>query len=112
MSRSDAVTLPWFITAYAGDTLWSVAAYLTILMARPSVSIATAAVTTVAISFAVEFSQLLQIGWLNALRNTTLGALFLGHGFVLSDLLCYLSGSLIVAALDRVLLFGSPEPLR
>jgi hypothetical protein len=45
-----------------------------------------------AISFAVEVSQLHHVPWLDALRSTRLGALALGQGFLRSDLLCYTVG--------------------
>ena len=44
------------------------------------------------LSFAVEFSQLYQAGWINAVRETHLGALVLGRGFLWSDLACYTAG--------------------
>jgi hypothetical protein len=42
--------------------------------------------------YAIEVSQLYQAPWINAIRNTTLGALVLGSGFLWSDLLAYALG--------------------
>ena len=103
LSRSDlAVHLPAFIAAYAGDTLWSLALFLTIGLIRPGIRTTTAAVLTVVIAFAVEFSQLYQAGWINAIRQHRIGALFLGNGFVWSDLPCYVVGCLLGVAVDVV----------
>jgi glycopeptide antibiotics resistance protein len=46
------------------------------------------------LSYAIEFSQLYQADWINALRHTTLGGLVLGFGFLWSDLVCYTAGVL------------------
>ena len=53
-----------------------------------------------AFSFAIEFSQLYQADWINALRRTTLGGLILGYGFLWSDLVCYTVGILIGAGIE------------
>jgi hypothetical protein len=50
------------------------------------------AVAALALSYAVEVSQLYQAGWINAVRDTRVGSLVLGHGFLWSDLLCYTAG--------------------
>ena len=43
-------------------------------------------------AFLIESSQLYQAPWLNALRDTRLGGLILGYGFLWSDLVCYTVG--------------------
>ena len=50
------------------------------------------AVATLALAFAVEASQLYQADWINAVRDTPIGALVLGRGFLRSDLVCYTAG--------------------
>ncbi len=42
--------------------------------------------------FAVEFSQLYQAEWIIMIRQTKIGGLILGYGFLWSDLLCYAAG--------------------
>ncbi len=56
-----------------------------------------------ALSFAylIEVSQLYQANWIVAIRNTTLGSLVLGHGFLWSDLVCYTVGIGLAFLLDR-----------
>ena len=44
------------------------------------------------LAFAVEVSQLYHAPWIDSIRNTTLGGLVLGFGFLWSDLVCYLVG--------------------
>ncbi|MCH7225058.1 DUF2809 domain-containing protein [Haloferula sp. A504] len=92
-SRSSlAVHLPAFIATYAGDTLWALTLFLVIAFVFPGMTTRKIAVMALALSFAVEFSQLYQAGWINAVRDTRIGALVLGHGFLWSDLLCYAVG--------------------
>jgi hypothetical protein len=52
-------------------------------------------------SYVIEFSQLYQSDWINTLRDTTLGGLILGYGFLWSDLLCYAAGIFIGACLEK-----------
>jgi hypothetical protein len=99
MSRSRlAVYLPSFLSAYAGDTLWSLAVFLTICILFPGGRLVVVAFLTVAISFSVEFSQIYQAEWLNTIRRTRAGSLFLGAGFKWSDLPCYTVGCLMGVA--------------
>jgi len=58
------------------------------------------ALLTIAISFSVEFSQVYQAQWLDTIRGTRVGALFLGVGFKWSDLPCYTVGCLMGVAGD------------
>lgn len=45
-----------------------------------------------AFSFCIEISQLYQAHWINAIRQTRLGGLVLGHGFLWGDLVSYTLG--------------------
>lgn len=57
-------------------------------------------VTTIALTFAIEFSQLFHPPWLNAIRDSTLGRLTLGYGFLWSDLVAYTLGISLAVYLD------------
>ena len=108
-SRSPlAAHLPSFVATYAGDTLWTLMLFLMLGFAFPRTWPGVIAVATLALAFAVEFSQLYQAGWINSVRDTRIGALVLGHGFLWSDLVCYTVGvgtgwlaELVVAARRR-----------
>jgi len=91
-SRRYSSVLPELIAVYAGDTLWALAAFLGIGFLMPRLSSQRVAAGALAISFAVEFSQLYHAPWLDMIRATTLGSLILGHGFVPTDLVCYSLG--------------------
>src|SRR5271157_5691025 len=91
-SRRCAQCLPGFIAAYAGDTLWALAAFLGFGLILPRVSTRTIAMLALAFSVAIELSQLYHAPWIDSIRQTTLGGLILGFGFLWSDLACYAVG--------------------
>jgi glycopeptide antibiotics resistance protein len=98
-SRSGLANhLPPFLATYAGDTLWALMVFLILGFLFPKARTRTIALATIAFSFAIEFSQLYQAGWINAIRHTRIGALVLGFGFLWSDLLCYTAGCALGAA--------------
>ena len=80
------------MAAYAGDTLWALAAFLGIGLLLPKAR--TGRVALLAISFAtlIEVGQLYHAPWIDSIRRTTLGGLILGFDFVWSDLACYAAG--------------------
>ncbi len=91
-SRRFAVQWGQWVGAYAGDVLWATMLVLALAWMLPRLRPRQLGLLALALSFAVEFSQLVQLPWLNAIRHTTLGALVLGRGFLWSDLVCYTVG--------------------
>ena len=91
-SRQHADLLPDWIARYAGDTLWALAAFIGCALLAPHGRRGRLALAALLLAYAVEISQLYHAPWLDALRNTRVGGLLLGHGFLWSDLLCYSVG--------------------
>ena len=91
-SRRYPFLLPVQLGKYPGDALWALMVLLLYGFARPRWSIARVAAAALATSFAVEFSQLYQADWINAVRHTTAGHLVLGSTFNWLDLLAYTVG--------------------
>lgn len=81
-----------FLPAWLGDSLWAMPLYLALSLCLPRLSERGLAVLALLVAFAVEFSQLLQWQWLVNLRQTTIGHLFFGRGFLFSDLVAYTVG--------------------
>lgn len=106
-SRCHAGALPGFLAAYAGDTLWALAAFLGWGVLMPRASTRRVGLLAMAASVAVEVSQLYHAPWIDAVRRSTPGGLVLGHGFLWSDLACYALGVglgvLIEMVITRVL---------
>ncbi len=95
-------SLPWpdFAAANFGDALWAVAVYLLLCFLRPAAKPITLFTVALAISFAVEFSQLATFSWLADARATLPGKLLLGRGFVWLDLLRYTAGVVVIFGCD------------
>ncbi len=89
-----------FITMYAGDALWAAMVYFMLCVVFPKLSPVKIAVIALSFSFAVEVSQLFQQDWLNQIRDTRIGKLVLGRGFLWSDFLCYTAGVLLAYLFD------------
>ncbi|MFN9911273.1 MAG: DUF2809 domain-containing protein [Pirellulaceae bacterium] len=84
--------MPAFLAEYAGDTLWALMLFLlvsTLLAGRP---VRARAAISLALAFLVEISQLYHAQWIDSIRQTTLGGLVLGFGFLWTDLVCYSVG--------------------
>ncbi|MBT3194616.1 MAG: DUF2809 domain-containing protein [Verrucomicrobia bacterium] len=84
--------MPDLISTYAGDTLWALMVFMGLGFLLPRAGMFTLASVALVISFGVEFSQLYQSEWIEAVRTTRVGALALGAGFKASDLVCYTVG--------------------
>lgn len=65
------------------------------------------AVYSIIFSFGIELSQLYHSPWIDSIRNTTLGGLVLGFGFLYSDLLCYALGIGVGTVLDKIIYLKS-----
>lgn len=85
----------------AGDALWAAMMFWWVTALTPATSPGRRAVVALAISWAVEFSQLSRAPWLEALRSTRLGPLVLGTGFDPRDLASYTAGVLVAWFLAR-----------
>jgi hypothetical protein len=108
-SRRFAGHLPGFIATYAGDALWALALFLFLGLIRVRAGTGRVAALALGLSLLVEVSQLYHAPWIDSIRQTTLGGLVLGFGFLWSDLVCYAVGvglgvvlELGVARLQRV----------
>jgi Protein of unknown function (DUF2809) len=103
-SRRYAHVLPVFIAAYAGDTLWALAAFPCFGLVQPRQSTWSVAILAIAFSVTIELSQLYHAPWIDSIRQSTLGGLILGFGFLWSDLACYAVGVAIGVILEWIAL--------
>ncbi|AGA68682.1 Protein of unknown function (DUF2809) [Desulfitobacterium dichloroeliminans LMG P-21439] len=100
-SRQFSGYLPKVINFYLGDALWALMIFF--LFACIFRNKETFGVAAIAILFAygIEISQLYHAPWIDALRQTTLGGLVLGYGFLWRDLAAYTIGVGIGALVDQ-----------
>lgn len=85
-----------------GDALWATMMAWWIGAAAPRLTLTVRTALALGICFAVEFSQLIHVPSLDAVRRTTLGHLVLGSGFDRRDLLAYAAGVTIAAVIELV----------
>lgn len=95
-------SLPAAVGLYAGDVLWATMVYLLLAAIRPRASIRRLAIGTAAFALFIEVGQLYHAPWIDAVRDTRLGGLVLGFGFLWSDLACYAAGIALAVVIDRV----------
>jgi hypothetical protein len=88
------------IPLFIGDVLYAVLIYFGFRFLLIDLKKATSLLLSLLFCFSIEILQLVQIGWLIAIRKTTLGHYILGEGFLWSDLLCYIIGTLIASLID------------
>ena len=105
-SRKYGSALPLFLATYAGDTLWAMLVFALAGAIAPDTQLRTRALCALTFAFVIEFSQLIKVDWLVAARQTRLGALVLGQGFLWSDLVCYTAG-VALGALGELLVTAS-----
>jgi hypothetical protein len=110
-SRRYAPALPGFVATYAGDTLWALAAFAGVGLLLPRASTRKVGLLAMAFSIGIELSQLYHAPWIDSIRQTTLGGLILGFGFLWSDLACYAAGVGLGTILEQIIL-AALDPTR
>lgn len=100
LSRRYPAWQPVVVATYAGDVLWAVMVFWGLALIWPRARTITLAGAALGVALVVEGSQLLRVPWLVALRETRLGALALGQGFLWSDIACYVAGIVAASLLD------------
>ncbi len=108
-SRKFSAALPLFVAEHFGDALWAAMVYFGFCFLLINTRASRIALLSLLFCFVIEFSQLYQAPWINALRQTTLGALVLGKGFLPIDLLRYTAGVLLACVLDYFLIRSRVE---
>lgn len=91
--RSIWASLPFWFNVWIGDFLWALMLYclgMAVLMPADKLRFT---LGLVVFCWLVEGSQALHTPWLDAFRDTRLGGLLLGHGFLWSDIVSYTAGT-------------------
>lgn len=101
-SRRGYIPFPAALGNYPGDALWAWVVLLCVAWLRPAMALAKLVTWSLAIAFAIEFLQLYQAPWMQALRANKLAYLVLGNSFDPLDLAAYVVGIGLGAVVDRV----------
>jgi hypothetical protein len=95
--------LPAWLSKGAGDALYATMSFWLVGFLFPALVTTRAALAAMLFCFVVEASQLWRTPLFDAIRATRLGGLALGHGFHAMDLVYYVAGALLGAALEYAL---------
>lgn len=87
LSRKTAI-----VPLIVGDILYAIMMFFIIRFFFLRSSYRNIALISLSICYLIETSQLYSTPWIDQVRNTTLGALVLGRGFLWSDMLAYTIG--------------------
>ncbi|WP_331681561.1 ribosomal maturation YjgA family protein [Terrisporobacter sp.] len=95
--------LPEIISLYSEDILWALMVFLLFAFLFNKKSTIFIISWAIIFSYSIEISQLYHAPWIDSIRNTTLGGLILGFGFLWSDLVCYTIGIIIGIIIDIII---------
>jgi hypothetical protein len=99
--RSGFIPLPQSISNHGGDALWALIVFLGFGLLFSRKSTASIAMSALAFSWVVEFSQLYRAPWFDEIRATLPGRLVLGNTFSWIDLAAYTLGVGLGACIER-----------
>lgn len=91
-SRKMAKFIPNLLNVYLGDALWALMIFLVFGFVFREMKTKSVAISGILFCYLIESSQLYHANWIDTIRNTTIGGLTLGYGFLWSDLLAYTLG--------------------
>ncbi len=103
LSRKFSFLLPDAINTYLGDALWAVMIYLIMATIVKSWSVNRVALYSILFCYIIELSQLYHAPWIDVIRNTRLGGLILGFGFLWSDILAYSIGVTTLFLIEKII---------
>lgn len=112
---SRTAVMPGWVLTHGGDVLWTVLVVWIFCFLRPRASAFWLAVSAFAFAVLVECSQLYGgEGWFSRMRDTRIGRLALGYGFVWSDFPRYFVGAGLGGLLKGLLdsFYRSSEEIR
>jgi len=102
-SRKFSNILPWWMAKNAGDVLYATFVYWLIGFLFPTLPSFRTTIIATLFCFGIEFLKFCSLPWLVAARQSTAGALVLGHGFHTSNLVCYVLGIMLAVIVEKLL---------
>ena len=85
-----------WIPAETGDALWAMMVFCLWRIVLQNKKLPLVAITSLAHCYLVEFSQMITWRWLVSFRQTFIGHMMLGQGFLWIDLLAYSIGIIVI----------------
>jgi phage shock protein PspC (stress-responsive transcriptional regulator) len=100
--RWPALGLPWVVGKFGGATLWGAMVYCVAALIIPRAPRLAVFLFAAVTALSVEFSQLIHVDWLDAIRRTTIGVILIGRYFSWGDAAAYLGGITLAVLADRM----------
>ncbi|MBP3245227.1 MAG: DUF2809 domain-containing protein [Bacteroidaceae bacterium] len=85
-----------WIPTETGDALWATIVFCLWRIVLHNKKLPTVAIVSLAHCYLVEFSQMITWRWLVSFRQTFIGHMMLGQGFLWIDLLAYSIGIIVI----------------
>jgi len=104
VSRKLYNLLPYWMNMYLGDALWALMVFFLIGAILNKESTTNVMLVTWVFCIIIELSQLYQAQWINEIRNTLLGGLVLGYGFLWNDIIAYSIGTILGVKIEKLIL--------
>ena len=102
-SRKFPTLLPFWLAKNAGDVLYAVMAFWLFGFLFPRLSIPRVSLVALLFCFGIEALKFVKAPWMVAARHSRAGALVFGVGFNFSNLVCYVLGVALAAAIELVI---------
>ncbi|WP_032725488.1 DUF2809 domain-containing protein [Bacillus sp. FSL K6-1560] len=103
-SRAYSRVLPDTLNTYLGDSLWAAMIFTGCGFLFRRLKTMITGIISLSFCFVIEFSQLYHAEWIDQIRDTSLGGLVLGYGFLWSDIEAYTIGIAACAAIELLVL--------
>lgn len=103
-SRAFSNVLPNTINTYLGDSLWAAMIFTGCGFLFQKMKTMLSGIISLSFCFIIEISQLYHAEWIDRIRDTSLGGLVLGYGFLWSDIEAYTIGIAFCAAIELLAL--------
>lgn len=105
-SRYFAMYLPKWVNLYFGDFLWAFMIFFIFALIFRKKSTLEIMTLSLVYCYLIEISQIYHSPWIDTIRQTTIGHLILGRGFLWSDLISYTIGILAGVIIDKYISFA------
>ncbi|MCY7894162.1 DUF2809 domain-containing protein [Bacillus vallismortis] len=103
-SRTFSSVLPDAVNPYLGDSLWAAMIYTGCAFLFQKMTTIMTGTISLSFCFFIEISQLYHADWIDQIRDTSLGGLVLGYGFLWSDIKAYTIGISLCTAIELIVL--------
>ncbi len=111
-TRIYASQIPMLVANYGGDVLYATFIFFAVRLLLIRYPLVKIGIISYLICITIETLQLYHAPWIELIRHTPPFGLILGYGFLWSDWICYLAGTLLgffIAMLLEKKLFGIAE---